>query len=246
VPISTGAAVSTVASRDPARARSFAATFGIPAPAPDYAAAVARDAGVSIYTVSATLSGSAPVSPELRARVAASVALLLFSDQTTKRLERDAAAIDLVIGHKGSPLQLVMAAVFHADAPAGNIPSETVARLQADPRVQAAQYLEQHQIVPLFEQLAQALIFAKPDDPKAFLIAKLQAFKGAANLASPLHFFAADEVDVLYDMYDIAKRGMTVGQCAEALKALGIEQPPQLPAGAKFVSKAEFKHMVTA
>lgn len=119
-------------------------------------------------------------------------------------------------------------------------------RLKLDPRVQAAQYLEQHQIVPLFEQLAQALIFAKPDDPKAFLISKLQSFKGAANLASPLLFFAADEIEVLYDMYDVAKRGMTVGQCAEALKALGIDTPPQLPAGAKFVSKSEFKQMVTA
>ncbi|MFZ4121284.1 MAG: FtsX-like permease family protein [Caulobacterales bacterium] len=70
--------------------------------------------------------------------VAASVALLLFSDQTTRRLERDAANVDLVVGHKGSPLQLVMAAVFHADAPAGNIPADTVARLRADPRVKSA------------------------------------------------------------------------------------------------------------
>jgi putative ABC transport system permease protein len=70
--------------------------------------------------------------------VAASVALLLFSDQTTRRLERDAANVDLVVGHKGSPLQLVMSAVFHADAPAGNIPADTVARLRGDPRVKRA------------------------------------------------------------------------------------------------------------
>jgi hypothetical protein len=118
-------------------------------------------------------------------------------------------------------------------------------RLKLNPRVQAAQYLDHHQIVPLFEQLAQALIFAKPEDPKAFLIQKLQSFKGAGNLASPLLFFAADEIEVLYDMYDVAKRGMTVAQCAEALKALGIDAPPQLPAGARFVSKSEFKQMVT-
>ena len=37
---------------------------------------VARAAGVSIYTVSATLSGSAPVSPELRARVRQAVKTL--------------------------------------------------------------------------------------------------------------------------------------------------------------------------
>ena len=46
---------------------------------------VARDAGVSIYTVSATLSGSAPVSPELRARVAASVARLGYERNSMAR-----------------------------------------------------------------------------------------------------------------------------------------------------------------
>lgn len=70
--------------------------------------------------------------------VAASTALVLFSEQTTRRLERDAAGFDLVVGHKGSPLQLVMAAVFHADAPAGNIPAAALDRLKADPRVAEA------------------------------------------------------------------------------------------------------------
>ncbi len=51
---------------------------------------VARDAGVSIYTVSATLSGSARVSAELRARVNASVARLGY--------ERNAMARDLKQG----------------------------------------------------------------------------------------------------------------------------------------------------
>ena len=46
---------------------------------------VARDAGVSIYTVSATLSGSARVSPELRARVFASVARLGYERNSMAR-----------------------------------------------------------------------------------------------------------------------------------------------------------------
>jgi hypothetical protein len=36
--------------------------------------------------------------------------------------------IDLVVGAKGSPLQLVLAGVFHADTPTGNIPLDEVAR----------------------------------------------------------------------------------------------------------------------
>jgi hypothetical protein len=119
-------------------------------------------------------------------------------------------------------------------------------RLKLDPQVQAEQYLERHQIVPLFEQLAQALIYSKPDDPKAFLVSKLQTLKGADDLSSPLLFFAADEVDALYDMYDVVNRGMTIAQCVEALKALGIDGMPVLPAGAKFVSKGEFKQLVNS
>ena len=34
-----------------------------------------------------------------------------------------------------------------------------------------------------FEQLAQALLYAKPDDPKAFLVSKLQTLRGADDLA---------------------------------------------------------------
>lgn len=46
---------------------------------------VARDAGVSIYTVSATLSGAAYVSPELRARVAESVERLGYERNSMAR-----------------------------------------------------------------------------------------------------------------------------------------------------------------
>jgi len=48
--------------------------------------------------------------------------LLLLGDQLQSRLARDAAGWDLVIGAKGSPLQLVLSAVYQLDAPTGNIP----------------------------------------------------------------------------------------------------------------------------
>jgi putative ABC transport system permease protein len=48
--------------------------------------------------------------------------LLLASHQIEERMGRDARGIDLVAGSKGSPMQLILSAVFHIDAPAGNIP----------------------------------------------------------------------------------------------------------------------------
>jgi putative ABC transport system permease protein len=47
---------------------------------------------------------------------------LLANTQFEERMGRDARGIDLVAGAKGSPMQLILAAVFHVDVPAGNIP----------------------------------------------------------------------------------------------------------------------------
>jgi putative ABC transport system permease protein len=54
--------------------------------------------------------------------VAMIVLLLLFSAQLEDRLTRDARGIDLVIGSKGSPLQLILSSIYHVDFPTGNIP----------------------------------------------------------------------------------------------------------------------------
>jgi len=48
--------------------------------------------------------------------------VLLATDQVEERMGRDARGIDLVVGAKGSPMQLILSAVFHVDAPTGNIP----------------------------------------------------------------------------------------------------------------------------
>ena len=48
--------------------------------------------------------------------------VLLATDQVEERMGRDARGIDLVAGAKGSPMQLILSAVFHLDAPTGNIP----------------------------------------------------------------------------------------------------------------------------
>jgi putative ABC transport system permease protein len=48
--------------------------------------------------------------------------LMLASDQVEERMGRDARGIDLVAGAKGSAMQLILSAVFHIDAPTGNIP----------------------------------------------------------------------------------------------------------------------------
>ena len=70
--------------------------------------------------------------------VATLVLLLLFSTQISQRFERDAQGIDLVVGAKGSPLQLILSSIYQIDNPTGNIPLESVAMLRRDPSVARA------------------------------------------------------------------------------------------------------------
>ena len=50
------------------------------------------------------------------------VLLMLTSAKLEQRLTRDSKGVSLVIGAKGSPLQLILSSVFHLDIPTGNIP----------------------------------------------------------------------------------------------------------------------------
>lgn len=61
--------------------------------------------------------------------------VLLVSDQIDRAFERDLAGIDLVVGAKGSPMQLILAGVFHIDVPPGNIPLDEVQELAKNPQV---------------------------------------------------------------------------------------------------------------
>lgn len=69
--------------------------------------------------------------------VATIVVLVLFSHQLEQRLERDARGIDLVVGAKGSPLQLILSSVYHVDIPTGNIPLADAEKLKANPLVKS-------------------------------------------------------------------------------------------------------------
>ena len=67
--------------------------------------------------------------------VASITLVLLISCQIDHAFERDLKGIDVVVGAKGSPIQLILAGVFHIDTPTGNIPLADVTTLQQDARV---------------------------------------------------------------------------------------------------------------
>jgi len=61
--------------------------------------------------------------------------LLLVSHQISQAFDRDVAGIDVVVGAKGSPMQLILSGVFHLDVPTGNVPLAAVKALEANPQV---------------------------------------------------------------------------------------------------------------
>jgi putative ABC transport system permease protein len=61
--------------------------------------------------------------------------VVLVSDQVDRAFERDLAGIDVVVGAKGSPMQLILAGVFHIDVPPGNIRLDAVQELAKRPQV---------------------------------------------------------------------------------------------------------------
>ena len=67
--------------------------------------------------------------------VALVCAVLALRSESERALSKDAGLYDLVAGGKGSPLQLVLASVYHLDSPPGNLPYAEYGKLQRDSRV---------------------------------------------------------------------------------------------------------------
>jgi len=61
--------------------------------------------------------------------------LLLVAHQVERVFDRDLAGIDVVVGAKGSPMQLILSGVLHLDVPPGNVPLAAVNALQKNPLV---------------------------------------------------------------------------------------------------------------
>ena len=64
--------------------------------------------------------------------------LLLLNQQLEDNFNRNIRGIDLVVGAKGSPLQLILASVYHIDNPTGNIPLSEARSLMKHPLVEKA------------------------------------------------------------------------------------------------------------
>jgi putative ABC transport system permease protein len=110
--------------------------------------------------------------------VAMIVVLLLFSAQVEDRLTRDSRGIDMVVGAKGSPLQLILSSIYQIDMPTGNIALADAKKLASHPMIKIIVPLAlgdafrgfrivgtEHSYLKLYDaKLAQGELWTKPLD----------------------------------------------------------------------------------
>lgn len=101
----------------------------------------------------------------------------------------------------------------------------------------ASQYLKDHKIVELFQNLTSALVYEKPEDPKTFMknhIERLLKAKSDPDDAEPPCFMDESNVKSIFLMLDITKRGyITKEQYLQAMGNLGVRKFNDNPAGAE-------------
>ncbi|MGB0864798.1 MAG: ABC transporter permease [Saprospiraceae bacterium] len=61
--------------------------------------------------------------------------LMLINNQVQEKFEKNLAGVDMVVGAKGSPLQLILSSIYHIDYPTGNISLREAAIIKKHPRI---------------------------------------------------------------------------------------------------------------
>jgi putative ABC transport system permease protein len=56
----------------------------------------------------------------------------MLHTQLSRQITRDVQGIDVVVGAKGSPLQLILSAVLHVDVPTGNVPVAAIEQMRGN------------------------------------------------------------------------------------------------------------------
>ncbi|PIK62828.1 putative EF-hand calcium-binding domain-containing protein 10 [Apostichopus japonicus] len=96
-------------------------------------------------------------------------------------------------------------------------------------------YLQQHKIMELFDNLTAQLVFNRPDNPKEFMANYIQTLKESrtANMNFPCIF---DETNIgsVFGMLDPTKKGfITFAQYKEAMVTMGCVGYDTSPPGAE-------------
>lgn len=151
-------------------------------------------------------------------------AIFLLAQGLHEGLSKNLRGVDIVIGAKGSKLQLVLSSIYHADIPNGNIEIAELDRIKKNPQIRTAipiamgdsykgyrvigtttEFLNLYQAKP-----AEGRIFEKPFE----VIAGASTGLTVGAKFAAVHGFSADGTDVhdfqLYEIVGVLKPSGTV------------------------------------
>merc|ERR1711988_1109547 len=87
-------------------------------------------------------------------------------------------------------------------------------------------YLTEKRVPQLLQRLSAAVLFHRPDDPRAFLLKQLEALKSGQDM-----LFTDEDLQTMFLMFDIVrKNSIAVDQYKQAMGTLGVDDPAE-PAG---------------
>lgn len=173
------------------------------------------------------------------AGVALLTAIFLLSGAIQDGLGRNARGIDVAVGAKGSPAQLVLSAIYHSDVPNGNIEMKDYQKLARNPHVKqaiplalgdnykgwrivgtTADYLSLYRA-----EMREGHVFTKPFEAVAGALTGLKI----GDRFAALHGFAADSDDVHdFHLYDIVGVARPTGTVLDRLIVTPVESVQQL------------------
>ncbi|XP_038637154.1 EF-hand calcium-binding domain-containing protein 10 [Scyliorhinus canicula] len=115
---------------------------------------------------------------------------------------------------------------------------------------EASEYLTQHQILELIDNLTSMLLYQRPARPVQFLIDQLELLKVARQTQKNYPcLFDDSNLDTVFGILDTTKQGhITLRQYREALKTLGVKDFVMAPLGSldDKITQATFKQEAKA
>ena len=119
---------------------------------------------------------------------------------------------------------------------------------RVDPSEVAREYLREHQIDEIFQELGSALMYERPQDVNEFLLSKLKELKAKKERAEQTSIFNEQDLETLFSMYDESGTGSINRElCEHAINVLGIKRDCSdiIPSTDEQVSKDSFLAICT-
>ncbi|KAJ3041207.1 EF-hand calcium-binding domain-containing protein 10 [Rhizophlyctis rosea] len=111
-------------------------------------------------------------------------------------------------------------------------PPQTATTQPPSHTAEATDYLTKHRVPHILQMLTSAVLFERPDDPKEFMVRKLEEMRNAKARGQSLVLFSRDNLLSLFRIFDVTGKGyISLEQYQEAMKNIGATNPNARPAG---------------